>query len=499
MVSDLAAKLREQRKKIAEKRNNKNINRRKVHKPEINLTQAKKNIKSKLKYNTKTNSKNKSDRKSANCSHFSNTVSTSEYLNCHTSGKHCECFKRMRACQAANTKSRKRESALRRKISKLKGLLANKDKCVRVWKQKYHRSMKKLETTPEKNVQKIMRLGESAVKKRLMFCEVLEKQLKDNKNKAVSQKEKTIYSRIIAGKIVRKYRCSRRLSTLVSMYQQRTNQHSATLQCNRAKKQFIASNIIKQFFERSDNSALAPGKKDVITKCGKMFRKRYLQHSPKDLYEKFRSETGIVISLSTFLKYRPFWIVKQKMSARNTCLCKMHENFDLILKKACQVKVLPTSSSRKFTSLVTCDSNAKTCMFRECTECKNKLINMPTNPLSQTFYYQWCLKSITRKGSKNLMYNVKLTSKTLIECNIKDLVDVLNSKTELYLKHVYSTGHQLKFIEDLKLHLEYKEVFVVIDFSENYLCKYNSEIQSVHFGASKKQISLHTGAFFIEI
>lgn len=94
------------------------------------------------------------------------------------------------------------------------------------------------------------------------------------------------------------------------------------------------------------------------------------------------------------------------------------------------------------------------------------------------------------------MYNVKLTSKTLIECNIKDLVDVLNSKTELYLKHVYSTGHQLKFIEDLKLHLEYKEVFVVIDFSENYLCKYNSEIQSVHFGASKKQISLHTGAFF---
>lgn len=49
MVSDLAAKLREQRKKIAEKRNNKNINRRKVHKPEINLTQAKKNIKSKVK------------------------------------------------------------------------------------------------------------------------------------------------------------------------------------------------------------------------------------------------------------------------------------------------------------------------------------------------------------------------------------------------------------------------------------------------------------------
>ena len=37
---------------------------------------------------------------------------------------------------------------------------------------------------------------------------------------------------------------------------------------------------------------------------------------------------------------------------------------------------------------------------------------------------------------------------------------------------------------------------IVIDFSENYYCKYSAEIQSVHFGASKKQISLHTGVFF---
>ena len=39
------------------------------------------------------------------------------------------------------------------------------------------------------------------------------------------------------------------------------------------------------------------------------------------------------------------------------------------------------------------------------------------------------------------------------------------------------------------------EVTVHIDFSENYICRY-SEIQSVHFGGSHRQTSLHTGVYY---
>lgn len=42
--------------------------------------------------------------------------------------------------------------------------------------------------------------------------------------------------------------------------------------------------------------------------------------------------------------------------------------------------------------------------------------------------------------------------------------------------------------------MEENEVIVHIDFSENYACKYESEIQSFHFGGSRQQISLHTTA-----
>ena len=40
------------------------------------------------------------------------------------------------------------------------------------------------------------------------------------------------------------------------------------------------------------------------------------------------------------------------------------------------------------------------------------------------------------------------------------------------------------------------EAYILVDFSENYVCKYSKEVQSVHFGASKAQISLHTGVLY---
>lgn len=36
------------------------------------------------------------------------------------------------------------------------------------------------------------------------------------------------------------------------------------------------------------------------------------------------------------------------------------------------------------------------------------------------------------------------------------------------------------------------EVLIHMVFSENYLCNYGKELQSVHFGASRQQITLHT-------
>lgn len=39
---------------------------------------------------------------------------------------------------------------------------------------------------------------------------------------------------------------------------------------------------------------------------------------------------------------------------------------------------------------------------------------------------------------------------------------------------------------------------MIIDFSQNFLCKYAKEVHATHFGGSKNQISLQTGGFYFK-
>lgn len=58
--------------------------------------------------------------------------------------------------------------------------------------------------------------------------------------------------------------------------------------------------------------------------------------------------------------------------------------------------------------------------------------------------------------------------------------------------HLSKIKHQRATIQNIKKTLKPKEVLIHSDFSENYNCKYGSEIQSAHFGGSKAQLSLRT-------
>lgn len=65
-----------------------------------------------------------------------------------------------------------------------------------------------------------------------------------------------------------------------------------------------------------------------------------------------------------------------------------------------------------------------------------------------------------------------------------------------FLNHVMNIKHQFKVIKFLKGSLSDSDLFLHVDFSENYKCKYSAEPQSVHFGASRKKVTLHTGVIY---
>lgn len=82
------------------------------------------------------------------------------------------------------------------------------------------------------------------------------------------------------------------------------------------------------------------------------------------------------------------------------------------------------------------------------------------------------------------------------EGTIRTLIKNFESSIPQFKKHYYTWKHQQRQYQSLINTLNENEALILCDFSENYECKLHTEIQSMHFGASKQQITLHTGTFF---
>lgn len=76
------------------------------------------------------------------------------------------------------------------------------------------------------------------------------------------------------------------------------------------------------------------------------------------------------------------------------------------------------------------------------------------------------------------------------------LVDKFSEEINRYKRHVFNIKNQHRHYRELKENSKVNEAMIHIDFSENYACKLSIEIQSMHFGASQKQLTSHTGVYY---
>lgn len=117
--------------------------------------------------------------------------------------------------------------------------------------------------------------------------------------------------------------------------------------------------------------------------------------------------------------------------------------------------------------------------------------------LKEFKYKKWITEKEQRvheKTKKNIMVTIKL--KRIFSLEPKEVVDYFMKELGDILAHEYRIVHQHRFRKQLIENLKPEECFILMDFSENYCCKYSSEIQAIHFGASRNQITLHTGMFY---
>ncbi|CAG4910899.1 unnamed protein product [Colias eurytheme] len=109
-------------------------------------------------------------------------------------------------------------------------------------------------------------------------------------------------------------------------------------------------------------------------------------------------------------------------------------------------------------------------------------------------FFYWAWKSKIERTATQKVY--KIIKKEKIKTTPKEAIATFENMLIKYLNHCGKIRAQRNAITSLKENLSPSEAIIHVDFSENYKCQFSREIQAVHFGGSKQQISLHTSVLY---
>ena len=144
-------------------------------------------------------------------------------------------------------------------------------------------------------------------------------------------------------------------SKVISTHLRRKFRKQTSLQFERMKTanslNKVDAQAVTAFLEQDLNSCVAPGKKDCVIKRHVKKQKRYLNSDLRKLYMEYLRSSNRHMSYSSFCRLRPFWFVKPRVSARDTCMCVKHVNMEFRVQKLCY---LPVGRHRGSTSLTFC-------------------------------------------------------------------------------------------------------------------------------------------------
>lgn len=200
-----------------------------------------------------------------------------------------------------------------------------------------------------------------------------------------------------------------------------------------------------------------------------------------------------------FARYRPRQCVHPKVTARDTCACPEHENMKMLINYLQSKKMIIENSHYQLTKSITCEKSTLDCFSRKCDEFHDKKITLELNEDFEEIhtFKMWKTskeKRINEKTNRDII--VTIAKKVELSMSTKELKDHFHEQLESFMSYLHTLIHQDQAFKKLKSSLKDNKAVILIDFSQNYLCKFGTEIQRVHFGASRTQITLHTGLLY---
>lgn len=390
------------------------------------------------------------------------------------------------------------------------------------FRKRYERLHQKATSTnkgmlsPRSKTKKLLRsFGEKDLKKEnnpvsrtLNFHYTLLHSIKERYRHIKSQKERRVICRayMTGVKLMRKYKLLKWAESQLPLSHRRWQLDPFENGYNRKSKTNPVISLVKDFYCRDDVSRMTTGKKNTITRKKLKMQRRLLTDTLQNLHKKFLSEHTQTVSYSYFCALRPFWVVEPTELDRETCQCKVHENTQFMADKLFSLNVLNTNNLEQLVTEMVCDDDSKACAYGECIACKHKKCNF--NPPDDAVvsrpitYNQWKLKKVPRvttddENAKNEQDLITVTKKEDVESTIKCLIADFMTSLQKFKRHAYNIRRQYGVYKTVRENLHPDECMLHVDFSENYTCKYSNETQSLHFGGSHEQASLHTGILYV--
>ncbi|XP_049886327.1 uncharacterized protein LOC126380771 [Pectinophora gossypiella] len=355
----------------------------------------------------------------------------------------------------------------------------------------YRRKLyKNLETT---TAQKLKEL-EDTINKKQAREEVLEISLRNVYRQCSSSTEKDVLKNIVNQEPIKQNKSVGYVAKLLGL-RGRIRHKKAKL-----PKYSVFEKEVRAFYLRDDVSRCTSGKKECITNKKNKQQRRYLLDVLSNLYEKYKKEGG-KCSFSTFFKYKPFFVLSPGLTNRETCLCIKHSNMDLLFMALKQSGLLSNQNIFALLTSLVCDTKKRECMYGECETCKNQKCNynVSESPTELVTWLQWERVNHEYTKVENGTPKLLITKKTEKQTKTgseEELKKKFEENFVLYKKHCYNVFHQQQKYQEIIKNLGPNEALILCDFSENFSCKLHEEIQAMHFGASKNQITLHCGMVY---
>ncbi|XP_077869847.1 uncharacterized protein LOC144362389 [Saccoglossus kowalevskii] len=265
---------------------------------------------------------------------------------------------------------------------------------------------------------------------------------------------------------------------------------------------------IKGFYLSPDVSREVPNKKDVLNqKHGEAIQRHVMTMTLSEAFEQYKKENPeIKIGYTSFKKLKPVNIRRVSEISHRSCLCQICCNLALkiqaVNKFAVQIendnlKSKVKSWNKQSVSAITlCDysqqdlPNAK-CLDRKCDNCSPHLLSdhlqeaLTNTSNDKITWYRWQYIIVETEGG----IKKRMTSCVPHITTFREFITEMESDLVRYPGHAFRATWQHRQIEACIKSLQNEEVLMMMDYSENYRCRFQNEAQSAYF--DQQQVTIH--------